>query len=973
MKRGDWMCMSRPPKQQKTLAISAEMKRSILIGPGQSSLRNNEKELLVLCKECGRVADEMITQLKNFEITPKQNLLKSVGHVLKSMWSSKELAEAEKKLARYRDMMNSRLLGSLWERVDQVVREQYAQKTSIDDDIRQIFASALLDINASMNSDLQKHTMVIEALVNREVKNFKDIDQIHKGLLESPRERSSNYVNVKEEDKKENVDNDEKFFFRIQQREAILHKAMTQDILDSLRKTFEWILEPMKQVGDGLGEPQWSDFVHWLREENGIYWINGKAGSGKSTLMKYIYENPRTRDHLQVWSKQTTLHVPPFFIWWRGTAVQKSQDGLLRSLFFDILQQIPELIAAVFPSLWKSLYLAKNGFSKLQSLNSLTTSSLSAAFQSLIAQNEIPIKLCLFIDGLDEYEGLEVEIAKVFKGVVLSQNVKVCVSSRPHVPFEDAFTEYPMLRLQDLTETDIHRYIQDRLVNDEMMRVLISKEPGECRDLVNEIVDSAQGVFLWVMLVVSSLINGLSNHDHIYDLQARLKMLPKDLDNLYEEIFLKVDGFYAEEASRLYQLIAEAIKQPGDWEPANLLSLRTLSLASRKDLDIASEIKIPSTDKTVLLEQAKRMDVLLKTRCGGLIEVQHGKHKTAELTPSMGVSYLHRTVRDFLEARKTRAVLLQRTGGYQNSAFKPAVAIFKSLAIQIGQLSESEREGDIGRTMKNQGLTYARRIDLDKRLSDDELLYLCDTFAQAAHWPSMIHAAITTSLCRYLQLRLEDDDHLEHDALDKPALDALVPFEGNTFLTPRTVKLLIKFGARPKLRFNGSTPWKNFLSHVLVYKQKEETPGYLLVTWSEIIITLLENGASLVAKFVGPDRHEFRMKGTEIISIFVGNLWSVTDMIEAVFEGNTNIHHRLRKSVQNAKDKKPPKNRNEDRSQNRKAALILNNCAKSPEPTPATIKASETQKTDSGSCCSLQRTTLILTEAVTLSFRTITV
>ncbi|CAG8955796.1 hypothetical protein HYFRA_00011665 [Hymenoscyphus fraxineus] len=57
------------------------------------------KKSLVLCKECSKIADGMITQLKNSEVAQKQNCLKSVGQVLKSMWSSKEPAEAEKKLA----------------------------------------------------------------------------------------------------------------------------------------------------------------------------------------------------------------------------------------------------------------------------------------------------------------------------------------------------------------------------------------------------------------------------------------------------------------------------------------------------------------------------------------------------------------------------------------------------------------------------------------------------------------------------------------------------------------------------------------------------------------------------------------------------------------------------------------------------------------------------------------------------------
>lgn len=39
---------------------------------------------------------------------------------------------------------------------------------------------------------------------------------------------------------------------------------------------------------------RWNDFVAWLEEGDGLYWIAGKAGSGKSTLMKYIASHPST-------------------------------------------------------------------------------------------------------------------------------------------------------------------------------------------------------------------------------------------------------------------------------------------------------------------------------------------------------------------------------------------------------------------------------------------------------------------------------------------------------------------------------------------------------------------------------------------------------------------------------------------------------------------------------------------------------
>jgi len=52
--------------------------------------------------------------------------------------------------------------------------------------------------------------------------------------------------------------------------------------------------------------------------------------------------------------------------------------------------------------------------------------------------------------------------------------------------------------------------------------------------LVREIATKADDVFLWVKLVVVSLLRGLQNKDNDSDLQKRLMELPNDLSALYE-------------------------------------------------------------------------------------------------------------------------------------------------------------------------------------------------------------------------------------------------------------------------------------------------------------------------------------------------------------------------------------------------------------------------------------------------------
>jgi hypothetical protein len=69
-----------------------------------------------------------------------------------------------------------------------------------------------------------------------------------------------------------------------------------QRIAETYEKTFEWIYHDPK-----AGCKPWSNFAKWLKTESGPYWITGKPGAGKSTLIKFIYGNQHTENLLGKW------------------------------------------------------------------------------------------------------------------------------------------------------------------------------------------------------------------------------------------------------------------------------------------------------------------------------------------------------------------------------------------------------------------------------------------------------------------------------------------------------------------------------------------------------------------------------------------------------------------------------------------------------------------------------------------------
>jgi hypothetical protein len=139
--------------------------------------------------------------------------------------------------------------------------------------------------------------------------------------------------------------------------------------------------------------------------------------------------------------------------------------------------------------------------------------------------------------------------------LALSDHIKILTSSRPLVEFEDAFSNHPTLRLQDLTYRDIKIYVDTRLRKDKSFLGFCRKEPKGTLALVKEIVDSADGVFLWVRLVVDSLLEGITYRDRLSDLKSRLRALPKDLEGMFQHMLDRVHREHKVCSSRIFQLM----------------------------------------------------------------------------------------------------------------------------------------------------------------------------------------------------------------------------------------------------------------------------------------------------------------------------------------------------------------------------------------------------------------------------------
>lgn len=403
-------------------------------------------------------------------------------------------------------------------------------------------------------------------------------------------------------------------------------------IPDAHANTFQWMFD--------------NTFAQWLTSSHPVFWISGKPGSGKSTLVKFLVDNLDLSRYLQGWAHGAKVVAASYFFWINGTEMQKSQEGLLRSLLYDLLRQHPEPIQSVFPRQWQWL---EAGYRE-EDMPPWSRQDLLAGLTRLLHGGFSGVKYCIFIDGLDEYEGEQEDLIRVIRRLVNINNVKMCIASRPWNVFESAFGDDVAykLYLELFNRADIMLYVRDNLeMHPDFQRIRVRDPQADA--LLTEITSRAQGVFLWVYLVVRSLIRGLLNRDRMIDLQRRLRAFPSDLDDFFTHILMSLDETYRVQTARSFR-IALAAPRP--------LSLLNYWYTDAEEDDPQFHLRLPvmALDKTELEARQEEMHKRLNGRCRGLLEVTWVPH--ADRPYAYRVDFLHRTVKDFLRTKNIQQQLM---------------------------------------------------------------------------------------------------------------------------------------------------------------------------------------------------------------------------------------------------------------------------------------------------------------------------
>ncbi|KAB8346320.1 hypothetical protein FH972_023364 [Carpinus fangiana] len=222
--------------------------------------------------------------------------------------------------------------------------------------------------------------------------------------------------------------------------------AREATISETHPSTFSWVLD---DADAGLKT--------WLRSGTGCFWIQGKPGSGKSTLMKYLWKDKKLH---------SMIHSIP-----------KADVNLIKEPRLKIYTE------RIFIRRGMTL----NKAWELQELEKL--------LQSIISQNEIKAHVFLFLDALDEFNGPKDMLCQWIQDMGSRPRdstiqFSILFAARPWNVFTDAFHTCSGFKMEDYTSQDIRDYAQHIIQDQPMLRRVLLLSPGstyeDCKLLYQE-------------------------------------------------------------------------------------------------------------------------------------------------------------------------------------------------------------------------------------------------------------------------------------------------------------------------------------------------------------------------------------------------------------------------------------------------------------------------------------------------------
>lgn len=282
-------------------------------------------------------------------------------------------------------------------------------------------------------------------------------------------------------------------------------------------------------------------YKDWLQRTsvdsfNGMLWITGKPGSGKSTIMKTALDAAKGAQ------RRPERIAISFFFDAKGPPLTRSTIGFLRSVTHQIIVQNAHL-RAMFVDLFFEDNLHKSAgtvqsplkLQRAEPVVSWTKQQLQSFLYRVVRQIS-RVSFVMFVDALDECDSDDASEVAYFlrdlthiafnSGTVLD----ICVSSRTFgsITVENC----ARINMEQCNRQDIERCVQGMFATAGMA----VNPPNPWSQLCSNIVEKSSGIFIWAKLVVEALRKEREAGMDLNTLLLHLKEVPSQLEELFRDL-----------------------------------------------------------------------------------------------------------------------------------------------------------------------------------------------------------------------------------------------------------------------------------------------------------------------------------------------------------------------------------------------------------------------------------------------------
>lgn len=512
--------------------IATDIHNSCMVPPANNVARPEfEKNLLEACQKCQTTSRALVKEVSRLTVPAAGvSRVTAVKIGIKSFRSKVRLKDLEENLQAVESLMNTGLMAQILNKIDssniqldslhQSYQKLVNEYKTGQRDLAKLVSLEAVAVRGAVSAENQKSENRVKRHITQEISQSSHELAVRTTAV--ARESTHEILN-RVEDLHSDAALDDK-------RDRVLQSLCFPDmngrkngIDPEHSSTLQWVLDEEKHPATG-----WDSFPSWLRSDAKVYWISGKPGAGKSTLINYLLHNRETQRLLDLGRPKTLLAA--HFFWRAGSGMQQNFKGLLCSLVFQLLEQDKRCL----------VHLMKNtpGISAKRSDSDWSVPELRRSLLALL--NECSRPVCVFLDGIDEVNSSDEQFAvlDLINELGHAPSLKLCVSSRPEPMLKKRLGQFPQLKLQDFNDNDLYAYACDRL------GVKGTKIPGSPLDssMVYDLVKKAEGVFLWIRLAVTSIKRGMEHRTLAtrQDFSERIGVLPSSIESMCEDMWARL-------------------------------------------------------------------------------------------------------------------------------------------------------------------------------------------------------------------------------------------------------------------------------------------------------------------------------------------------------------------------------------------------------------------------------------------------